>query len=1231
LAQKNFNGRRKSKNNAEHEVAGWILSFVSGFLLLFAVAPFIFGVVSGVISAFLLGVFGFSVYPILVSLLIFGVFLIQGRTLAVSKITLLCVAAVALFSIFILHLALTFSMIDKPFNEYIALTFDGPQAGGLYTAGGVFFGILVYGIQSLLTPVISFVIFGLCILAAGFILLNRRFGSGDRERAGRKPSAGAFKKQESRVSAPVMPVSDRSLYVDKIRPAKPYASEGGSFSELTAGGAGVSAHTAYSTAVPDQPESGAAAPPPEKPGLEPGKNADGTFKSKAHETLFGGNKTYPPFNVYPSAPSSSLASSAAPPLSSYSSPYSSPYASQILPVYTSEPDIKPNPQEQKPRKIVHISDYGLAESPLLPEKDVESRVVSGSIVNGDILSRQIAEETRARPLEPSDSRRAAPAQGFAARPAAPAQGLLANAAYIPEKNIENQMVYGAIVNGDNLSRQIADERRPRPLETQNPYRPSPPSGQSAQPAFGQAVPSASSPPQPEQRAQGYQIDPGNYDSAYTRYDGFTAQKIQPVKLVPKTVYYNPEDDDEESGESGAADNFAEDAARFHQGQITDYNARITGEDEFREAEDSLSQRAALGATGEDDITARSSSSFLTPALSRPPAETPPPFSLYDESPPRRAGFSDGEDLILEEQSFSDITDLSETSEAVKDDYTGFYREIAEEKQAFEDRAASLDAFLGHKPAQKPARGAKPVSSNQIPIEKYLEGVAKVGRAPAPKPRRRFARYNAPPIDLLLPSKNAADADAEADVNERARILEQTLHNLKLPAKVAAITRGPAVTRYEMEMPTGIPVKKIEQFETDIEYYLACNGKIRLETPIPGKRAVGVEVPNMEIDIVGLRDIIDSKEFCDSKSHLALALGKDIAGANIVCELDKMPHLLIAGATGSGKSVCLNSVIMSIVYKSSPEDVRLILIDPKLVEFTGYKNLPHLLTGEIITDSAQAFNTFKWLKEEMDRRYLLFSKHHLIKNLSDYNRCDAVKSGEAEKLPAIVLIVDELAELMLAQNHRDLEEKIMSMSQKARAAGIHLILATQRPSVDVITGTIKANLPSRIAFSVKSIFDSRTILDSKGAEALLGRGDMLFAPIGVDDPKRVQGAFVTNEEVSAVIEYVKAHNEAAFDTEFLRVISARDDSEKNAPDDAGDDEDDSGFDPLMPNILKLVIETGTASTSFIQRRFAIGYARAARIMDQMEQNRFIGPLEGSKPRAVLATWELYRELFGDDEI
>ncbi|MCI8612924.1 MAG: DNA translocase FtsK [Clostridia bacterium] len=560
----------------------------------------------------------------------------------------------------------------------------------------------------------------------------------------------------------------------------------------------------------------------------------------------------------------------------------------------------------------------------------------------------------------------------------------------------------------------------------------------------------------------------------------------------------------------------------------------------------------------------------------------------------------------------EVEDLSEKTFAPIDDNTGYYES---------------DSLVVETPKAPPIRNRASTSTQkeQVSIDAFLAS-NKPDEQVKPKPRKKHVKYIAPPLDLLV--SNSVDPTVfRGNAEEKSKKLEETLESLRLPAKVIAITSGPAVTRYELEIPPGISVRKIENFSSDIQYNLESDGKIRIETPIPGKRAVGIEVPNSEIATVALRDIIGSKEFQNASSPLTLAVGKDIAGANIICNLEKMPHLLIAGATGSGKSACLNSIIASILYKASPEDVRLILIDPKEVEFRIYRDMPHLLMKEIINETDQAIRAFKWAKLEMDRRYKLLSQY-CTRNIQEFNACSAVKDGIEEKMPRIVIVVDELCELMMSGNRKDMEDKIMSMAQKARAAGIHLILATQRPSVDVITGTIKANLPSRIAFAVASFNDSRTILDQGGAESLLGRGDMLYSPADMPQPKRVQGAFITSEEVASIVEFVKAHNAVDYDSAAEELIMTEETpvAESGASASDGDDE----FDPLIKDVLRRVIETGQASTSMVQRRFSVGYARASRIVDQMESNHFIGPMEGAnKPREVFITAEQFREMFGED--
>lgn len=486
------------------------------------------------------------------------------------------------------------------------------------------------------------------------------------------------------------------------------------------------------------------------------------------------------------------------------------------------------------------------------------------------------------------------------------------------------------------------------------------------------------------------------------------------------------------------------------------------------------------------------------------------------------------------------------------------------------------------------------------------------------------KYVRPPIDLL--EKYINEEDFSTDHQKNIEILEKVLEEFKIPAKVEAVRRGSAVTRYELRMPVGIPVRKIHQHASDIALALAAPGEIRIETPIKGKSAVGIEVPNVKIDTVGFRDIIESSTFQDAKKPLTFALGKDIDGTTYCCDLASMPHLLVAGSTGSGKSVCLNALIVSLLYRTSPEDLRLILVDPKRVEFPVFNNLPHLLMPKAITEPKKAINAFDWLINEMERRYTLFQECY-VRNIGEYNAQPEVVAKKMPKLPFIVLIVDEFADLVLTTNRKELEEKIMRITQKARAAGIHVILATQRPNAEIITGSIKINLPSRIAFAVTSFIDSKVILDQPGAEKLLGKGDMLYSPQS-SEPVRVQGCFISTPEVKRVTDFIKEHNASYYDDNIANAINS-----ENGPNGggggagAGAGEGGGEFDSLMPDALKLVIENGQATISMLQRRFAIGFSRAARIIDQMETAKFISSSDGSKPRNVYITMEDYEKLYG----
>lgn len=478
-------------------------------------------------------------------------------------------------------------------------------------------------------------------------------------------------------------------------------------------------------------------------------------------------------------------------------------------------------------------------------------------------------------------------------------------------------------------------------------------------------------------------------------------------------------------------------------------------------------------------------------------------------------------------------------------------------------------------------------------------------------------YEYPPIELLSkPDKKKLKGGAKA-LTDTATKLQKTLYSFGVSAKVENVSVGPAITRYELKPAEGVRVSKIANLADDIALNLAAE-TIRIEAPIPGKQAVGIEVPNKEKEAVHLREVLESEEFQNNKSKLTVALGKDVAGNIQLADIAKMPHVLIAGSTGSGKSVCINTIISSIIYNAKPSEVKMVMVDPKVVELSVYNGIPHLLIP-VVTDPKKAAGALAWAVQEMDNRYNLFAAKG-VRDIKGYNKAIEKEEGQGT-LPQIVIIVDELADLMMVAA-KDVEEAICRLAQKARAAGMHLVIATQRPSVDVITGLIKANVPSRIAFAVSSQVDSRTILDSVGAEKLLGKGDMLFFPTGFPKPVRVQGAFVSDEEVEKIVGFVKKNGTANYSEDILETIENSNKTEKElAQEQAEDDETD----PFLMDAIESVIEQGTASTSFIQRRFKVGYARAGRIIDQMEERGIISGYQGSKPREVLMPKERWEEL------
>ena len=493
-------------------------------------------------------------------------------------------------------------------------------------------------------------------------------------------------------------------------------------------------------------------------------------------------------------------------------------------------------------------------------------------------------------------------------------------------------------------------------------------------------------------------------------------------------------------------------------------------------------------------------------------------------------------------------------------------------------------------------------------------------------------YVFPPIDMLSVNKNATDPNVQAELQENAKILKDTLKSFNVQIREINYSRGPTVTRYEIKPEVGTKVKSIANLVDDIALSLATSG-VRIEAPIPNKPAVGIEVPNRHPEIVYLRDLIESPKFSESKSRVTACLGKDIGGNAICFDIAKMPHLLIAGATGMGKSVCINCIIISLLYKARPEEVKLILIDPKKVEFAMYKDIPHLY-APIVSDPKKAAGALASAVVEMERRFELIETAG-VRNIDGYNQSIADDPTQ-QKLPQIVIIIDELADLMMTAG-KDVESCICRLAQKARAAGIHIIIGTQRPSVDVITGLIKANIPSRIACTVASQIDSRTILDMAGAEKLIGRGDMLFAPVGASKPMRVQGAFVSDSEVEDIVSFVKTHNSAAkYDASF---ISTMESSAKNIgakkSDGVSDDSDDGASsnsgDSKFEEAVKLAIESGKISTSLLQRRLGVGYGRAAKLIDLMEEKGYVSQANGTKPREVLITMNEFLEMKSSGDI
>ena len=539
--------------------------------------------------------------------------------------------------------------------------------------------------------------------------------------------------------------------------------------------------------------------------------------------------------------------------------------------------------------------------------------------------------------------------------------------------------------------------------------------------------------------------------------------------------------------------------------------------------------------------------------------------------------------------------------------------------------------IDHFDAPKPAPAAQPLPPVEIPeqpeklkkADVQLEAAQiaqEIGQQEPQKPEYEF-----PPVSLLKAGSGQSH-DGTEEMRQNAERLSDTLQSFGIEAHIINVTRGPSVTRYELELQRGVKLSKVTNLADDIALALGASG-VRIAA-IPDKiSVVGIEVPNRIVSVVMAREVIDSPEFEKCKSRVSFAVGKDIGGNRIIGDIGKLPHLLIAGTTGSGKSVCMNSLIISLLYKAKPEEVKLIMIDPKMVELGIYNGIPHLLIP-VVTDPKKAAGSLQWAVTEMMRRYRMMADAG-VRDLESYNKqARASADDELEPMPQIVVVIDELADLMLVAA-KEVEESICRIAQMGRASGIHLVIATQRPSADVITGLMKANIPSRIAFAVASAMESRIILDTAGAEKLVGKGDMLYAPLGQGKPKRVQGCFITDDEVQEVVSFVKASSEVEYSDSVMAEIDKKAaESGKSGSGGSGStaaETDGSDGDEMLPAAVDVILETGQASVSMLQRRLKLGYARAARIMDEMEERGIVGPFEGSKPRQLLITREQWQAI------
>ncbi len=1113
--------RDNNRRDRDHDILGIVLIIISIFLLLCTIIPIMFGIVSQVVQSVILGVLGVFAYAVLAFVLACGIVLLMHRRVNISGVRIALICGIVLSLMLILQLATTQVQLNQnaTFGTYMGYVYNYK-----FTAGGIIFGLIAYGIQALITPVASYIVYALILIACTAILIYGivKKNRGRREKPEKSVSSDFT---EDRPPQRVHMHSPTTLFVDNIIGKTEPTGEEPRGRAISAQDSiyGRNIDTSYALhQLYDAPAQRVGTFDESFPEIKPQRTEDEYNK-----------------NIKSYAPS---------PLES------------VPDVHTAETtEIPPT----RPSRVIHSQD-GFNDVVIPKQKQDSGFINSGVIMNTDRAIRDgimtpaepvyptqpepISEEPPEEPYRPM----AEPARGFT-----PFGGQPSERTSEPENKptfvreparVENT---SPIVTTAMLADLLRGSRKDEPKEE----APAP----KAEPTVA--------PPPPERKPSATFTSFSSFGSAEKSEKPVSEQterkasaSVMPEPSSPLDSFINP--------------------AYLHSEPVNAEPEPIT-------------------------------------AVPEQPKVTAEPFAPVPEEEPEEIATKGAEEKeeeiapIVSADTFTRVSDTlkieetvidkTETDKDFDDDNSGYY--------------VSAEDKVKHEKTKK-------ILPGQMDMDSISTGSSSAVELPPPV---EPYEYTYPPISLLENRVGDATVDEE-DIEAKSREIEEVLASLKFPAKVVNVISGPTVTRYELQPPPGISVRKILSLDKDLEFSLA-RGAIRIEAPVTNKQAIGVEVASSHPTLVSFREIVESSAFADAKSVLPMALGKDIGGDAIVRNLEKMPHLLIAGATGMGKSVCLNTLIMSLLYKRSPEDVRIILVDPKQVEFTLYRELPHLLLRNPITNVDHAINALQWLIDEMNNRFDIFSnasmKGYVVRNLAEYNNSKLVTEGKARKMPYIVMIVDELADLM-SMRKKDVENRIRIITQKSRAAGIHLVLATQRPSVDIITGTIKVNLPTRIAFKVTSVADSRTILDQMGAEALLGNGDMLLT--STSEPIRLQGAYVSNEEIVSVVDYIKSHNKSEYDENIENVILAN----KEQPADvvASDEGDDPNADEVMyPEIMRSLITSGMASTSMLQRRFKFGYARASRIIDVFEQRRWVGPYAGSKPREILMTEAQFEEVFG----